>query len=178
MGILEFAERELDIIVKEAENKSVSEYKKEHPVLGPGEIEELKKIDVAMTKKAKENVIELMTVLHNQGHTGFSVQWILSLFNRLVDYKPLTELTGADEEWKDVSSYYGNKKNVQQNKRCPSIFRENNDNSTAHNVEGKIFTNDGGKSWWSSNDSNVPVTFPYANFDFPEKVYLNPKEEL
>lgn len=41
--------------------------------------------------------------------------------------------------------------------------------------EGKIFSDDGGKSWYQSKDSRVYIKFPYR--PHTEKIILETKEE-
>ena len=53
------------------------------------------------------------------------------------------------------------------------MFRDNFDNSTAHYIEGKIFSDNGGITWFTNRNSFVPVTFPYDVPDKPESVYLD-----
>ena len=48
-------------------------------------------------------VMELMEVFTKQGHSGYSAPLVAGLFKKLVDYEPLTGITGKDEEWGDVS---------------------------------------------------------------------------
>ena len=43
--------------------------------------------------------IELLKVFGSQGHSGYSASITSNLFNRLVDYKPLTKLTYEDDEF-------------------------------------------------------------------------------
>ena len=48
-------------------------------------------------------VLELMETFAAQGHSGFSAQWVLDVFERLANWKALTELTNDPDEWNDVS---------------------------------------------------------------------------
>lgn len=123
-----------------------------------------------MQKMMNENVLELITTFANQGHSGFSASYAIRLFTRLVDFKPLEALTGEDGEWKDETGLI-NKKH-QQNKRCSAVFRENNDNSTAYYIYGKVFSDNKGYSWFTNNKSIIPVTFPFEVPEKPEKIYL------
>jgi len=118
----------------------------------------------------KHAVLELIEVFENQQHSGMSAPIVLSLFSRLADYKPLSPLTGEDSEW-DESPFSND--STQQNNRLSCVFREGNDNSTAYNSQGKLFSQDGGKTWYSCRDSAVPITFPYVVPDGPELVILS-----
>ena len=125
-----------------------------------------------MQEMAKNNVIELITVFSEQGHSGMSAPYVLRLFERLARFNPLLPLTGEDDEWGEP---YGNK-NTQQNKRCSKIFRDNFDNSTAHNIEGKVMIDEDGFSY-TNNESSIPVTFPYVVPDKPKYVHVKDQEK-
>lgn len=181
MSIVQFAENELNIFIKNIEDKPLEDYIKEYSYDEDSYIETIEDAERARTleykaaKLAKENVMELIKVIDRQGHSGLSIGLVMSLFETLVRYRPLTALTGSEEEWKDA--FYGNGNNIQQNKRCPSVFRVCNDNATAYNIDGKVFSDNNGESWFSCHASKVPVTFPY---DVPEieKIILHSQEEV
>ena len=121
---------------------------------------------------AIKNVIELLEIFGNQGHSGFSAPYVLKLFYRLACWKPITPLTGEDDEWREA--YYED--DTQQNKRYSGVFRKNHDNSTAYDIGGRVFIDENGLSY-TSRDSWVPVTFPYEVPDEPEFVYRRANDE-
>ena len=49
---------------------------------------------------AKANVLELLEVFSNQGHSGRSAPYVLA------DCKPLGQLTGEDSEWVEVGNIF------------------------------------------------------------------------
>lgn len=114
-----------------------------------------------------KNILDLIEVFDRQGHSGMSGAYVLRMFTRLANFKPVAPLTGEEGEWAES---FG--RNTQQNKRCSSVFRENGDNSTAYDIDGKIFSDDGGKTWYSGKGSFTPVTFPYFTPDEPERIIL------
>ena len=178
MSIVQFAENELDILIKNIEDKSLEDYIKEDSYIETVEdAARVRTLECKAAKLAKENVMELIKVIDEQGHSGLSIGFVMSLLKTLVKYRPLTALTGSEEEWKDVSDFYGDKASVQQNKRCPSIFRVCNDNATAYNVDGKVFSDDNGESWFCCSASKVPVTFPYEVPEV-ERIILHSQEEV
>lgn len=125
--------------------------------------EELKRIgglDDPYQQLINSNILELIEVFDKQGHSGFSANYLIPRLARLLDFKPLTPLTGEEDEW-----------NGNQNKRCFSVFR--NPDGTAYDIEGKIFSDDGGETWFTSKDSWVPVEFPYVVPNEPEKIILD-----
>jgi hypothetical protein len=83
-------------------------------------------------------LMELCETFSSQGHSGFSANWVLNLFNILGRYKNLAPITDDPDEWMDVSEMAGgkNKKKLWQNKRNPSLFSENG-GKTYHDVDDK-----------------------------------------
>lgn len=111
-------------------------------------------------------ILDLIKLFASQGHTGFTAPYTINAFKRLAMYKPLSPLTGKDDEWNEIEpGFY-------QNKRYSAVFKKEKD-SRAYNVDGKIFTDDGGETWYSCKESRVDVEFPYVVPDEPEEVYLN-----
>lgn len=118
-----------------------------------------------MQQFACDNVLELLRVFSEQGHSEFSGNYVLSVFNKLVRFKPLSPLTGEEDEWFTPDKHDGR----QQNKRCGSIFRENGDNSTAYNSEANVFEDQDGFTF-TTYLSAAPVKFPYTVPDKPNIV--------
>lgn len=71
---------------------------------------EIKDIDTDQdyADKIGNAALELIKVFAKQGHSGFSAQVTLKIFNRLVNHKPLTdELSNNPNEWQDMSVQNG-----------------------------------------------------------------------
>lgn len=99
----------------------------------------------------QQNILELLKVFADQGHSGFSASYCIDLFTKLARYEPLCPLSGADDEWVDVGH------GLEQNKRCSKVFRQD---GKAYNIDGKVFMlPDGGT--YTSAESRVYITFPY-----------------
>lgn len=112
-------------------------------------------------------ILDLLKLFDSQGHSGFTAPYTARTFHRLAMYKPLTPLTGEDDEWHEIGD------GCYQNNRYSAVFKDRD--GRAYNSEGKTFTDDG-EVWYTSKDSRVYITFPYAVPDHPEYVYLNKKE--
>lgn len=123
-----------------------------------------------MQQTACKDVLDLIQTFSDQGHSGMSGNYVLNLFNRLVRFKPISPLTGEDREWRALDKF-GDHEN-EQNVRCSSVFRTKGDNSTARDIDGRVFSEDGGKTWYSSRKSVVPVSFPYYPLEKPEEVLV------
>lgn len=129
--------------------------------------DELKRIGMIDSGEAYNDIVtkailDLIELFASQGHTGFSAPYVINTFCRLAMFKPLSPLTGEDDEWNDVGN------GCLQNKRYSAVFKDKD--GTAYNIEGKVFTDDG-ESWYTCKDSMVNVTFPYTVPDHPEYLY-------
>ena len=135
--------------------------------------DELKRIGMIDSREAYNDwatkaILDLISLFDSQGHSGFTASYVAYMFHRLAMLKPVSPLTGEDDEWKDVGG------GRFQNKRYSAVFKDKD--GTVYNVEGKVFTDDG-KVWYTSKDSMVNVTFPYLVPDEPERVYRNKEVE-
>ncbi len=115
-----------------------------------------------------ECVLKMIEMFSRQGHSGFTAHYAIGELERLLRWLPLTPLTGEDDEWNDLGE------GTYQNKRCSKVFKKNGD---AYDIEGKIFSEDGGETWFANGNSRVPVTFPYMPPTTPEKVLLTKSEK-
>lgn len=113
------------------------------------------------------HVLKLLEVFADEGHSGSSAPYAIGLFEKLAKFEPVVPLTGEDWEWSDVSEYGGRDDGpVWQNKRCGHVFKDKNG---AYDIDGIVwydwYTNEEGeksKSYFTSRESRVPVTFPYV----------------
>ena len=152
MSLHDYAKRELDRLCPPDEN---------------GRKDELQEL-------VDRHVLQIVDLFSGQGHSNTSAVYVLSILERVLRFHPLTPLTGDDDEWESSLDQEDDK---QQNNRCFSVFRCNHDNSTAYDSEGKIFSSDGGRTFWGTKESRVPITFPYTVPNQPERVVLNEGED-
>lgn len=118
------------------------------------------------------DILELVERFSEQGHSGTSANYVRRALIKLMDFRTLTPLTGKDSEWNDV----GIGENVcWQNSRFSEVFKDSKDGE-AYWSQGKIFSDDGGKSWFINHESRVPIEFPFMPGE-AERVILEPKEE-
>ena len=131
-------------------------------------------------EKQKQYIEALKEFIREQNLIDRNMLFVFNLFKkynftkedcyricRLLSWKPIIPLTGAEEEWNTI------KEGFEQNELCSAVFRYNKDNSTAHYMDGKIFSNDGGISWYTNKESHINITFPFIVPDEPERVYLD-----
>lgn len=121
----------------------------------------------------RQDVLALLQVFVDQGHSGMSAPYVLKLFDRLANWKPLSPLTGETDEWTEVGP------DVWQNKRASNVFK--GEDSRAYWMDGRVFWEwsthpevDEGKpfkSYFTSRDSRVYIDeFPWKMPDEPEYV--------
>lgn len=135
--------------------------------------DELKRIGMidsgeAYNDWATKAILDLIELFSSQGHSGFTAPYVINAFSRLAMFKPLSPLTGEDDEWDDVVD------SLLQNKRYPSVFKDKD--GIAYNTEGKVFSDDG-EVWYTNRNSRVNITFPYVVPDKPEYVYRNKEDK-
>ncbi len=127
--------------------------------------------DNDMNGMMRKHLLHMVKEFADEGHSGFSASYALQCLQKLLRFKPLSPLTGEDEEWTDVSSISGVPH--YQNKRCGSVFKDGKDGQ-AYDIDGKVFwewaRDENGepyKSYYTGFESRVPVTFPYDVPDEP-----------
>ena len=116
-------------------------------------------------KMMADDVLEVLEVLCNQSHSGISAPVVIDIIKRLWGWKPLTPLTGEDNEWKEC----GDKQSL-QNKRCPAVFKDKK-TGKAHIQGARVFVEPNGVRF-ICRLSDEEITFPYTPFDKPKYIYL------
>lgn len=139
------------------------------------ELDRLVKDGDEMQQEMNKDILKIVETFAEQGHSGFSASYALSVIKRLLEWKPIQPLTGEDSEWDEP--YEWDEEKTQQNKRCSAVFRKNFDNSTAYYLDGKVFSDDDGKTWFTNRDSFIMITFPYTIPEKPEYIILDNTEE-
>lgn len=89
------------------------------------------------------SVMQMVEVFAAAGHSGASAERAILLFERLVNFEPLTPLTGEPDEWVDVGG------GLLQNRRCSTIFKD----------PGRLF---GGLPYSVAGKEAVIIEFPYT----------------
>jgi len=131
--------------------------KKEFEILGwPGDDE--------IQKAVCDDIIELLRVFSEQGHSGTSAPYVLNLFNELAKFHPISPLTGEEDEWVDHGDFY-------QNKRCFDVFKDKK-TGEAYWSSGIIFKDSEG-SYFTSKESRVPISFPWMRPEKPKIIEVD-----
>ena len=124
--LLEYAKRELDRIPKDADG---------------------------MQEMINKDILEIVAIFSDQGHSGFSARYAISKIRRLLCWKPITPLSGEADEWNELS--HGSC----QNKRCSSVFK--NEDGTYHDIDAIVVSDNGGITWFTSGKFRKNIEFPY-----------------
>lgn len=101
-----------------------------------------------------------------EGHSGMSAGLVNRISSNVCMFKPLTPLTGADDEWIEVGD------GVFQNKRMSSIFKSA---GRAYWIKGRVFREPNGATF-TSRDSRVDIEFPWSPTE-PEIVDVSADDE-
>lgn len=124
-----------------------------------------------MNRMMRKHILHMMQEFANEGHSGFSASYAINILHKLMEFKPLSPLTGEDSEWIEHDYGYGPH---YQNIRRSSVFKDAD--GSCYDIDGKVFWEwampyeEGGepyKTYYTCRDSRVPVTFPYTVPDKP-----------
>jgi hypothetical protein len=120
----------------------------------------------------RKHVLHMVKEFADEGHSGFSAIYAISVLTKLLKYEPLTPLTGEDSEWTDVASHADETTIHWQNNRHGSVFKDAD--GSCYDIDGKVFwdwAKDGdGKPYkchYTCFESRTIVTFPYNIPDEP-----------
>ena len=123
------------------------------------------KFNDEMQKLICEQVLELLKVFSEHGHSGSTAPYAINLFRRLAMFESIVPLTGEGWEWNEVGN------GVFQNKRCSHVFKQaDRFNGQAYDTDAVIFwewhtdseTGEKYKTHFTSSDSSRPIEFPYT----------------
>lgn len=112
-----------------------------------------------------DHIMLMVQKFSEEGHSGSSATFAADVLCKLLRFKPLTALTGTDDEWVNLGSFGGREGTLYQNKRCSHVFK---DDSGAYDSQGKIFRDPNGVCY-TNIKSRVPITFPYI----PNSIYVD-----
>lgn len=90
-----------------------------------------------------KDILDIIKIFSEQGHSGTTASYTISMLERLLRFKPITPLTGEDDEWNQISD------NQWQNKRCSSVFKYAD--GSVEDIDGIVYSDDGGITFWGSN---------------------------
>lgn len=112
-----------------------------------------------------KHILKMVDVFDDEGHSGFSAEYAISILQKLLRFEPLSPLTGEDDEWNEVGT------GIYQNNRLSRVFKEGKDGQ-AYDMHGKVFVEPNG-ACYTSRDSRVYIEFPYV----PHTEYVNVEKQ-
>ena len=83
----------------------------------------------------RKHILGMVKLFSKEGHSGFSAPYAIDILSKVLRFKPLSPLTGEDDEWNNVRDYGGEPH--YQNKRLSSVFKDAN--GDVYNIDGKVF---------------------------------------
>ena len=120
--------------------------------------------------------------LRGDGHSGFSIGITKQILNRMIDHKPLTPLTGSDDEWYDRVERNDKKGyTCYQNKRYSALFKYIYDNGEIRYSDVDQFVcedvNSPGMRFHAGYVKDrvshmYPISMPYIPNDKPIVIYI------
>lgn len=147
--MIEKAKYELDLILKQC-----------------GDDEEA----IRMQEIINKNILDIVELFASQQHSGMTANYVIQILIKLLNQSFITPLTGEEDEWVEVME------GMYQNKRESTIFKDKDIyDGKPYYIEGKVFSDDGGKTWFTNGNSHVVVEFPLKELPATEYIIL---EEL
>lgn len=125
-------------------------------------------------KSIYNSALKAFISLCKDGHSGMSIGITAGVLNRLISCKPLSPLTGADDEWyEDSMNDEGCPETLLQNKRCSSVFKKINrstgeirysdvDRFVCENINNSNLTFYSGSIIDIAKRYYPPITMPYV----------------
>ena len=110
-----------------------------------------------MQEMMNNDVIELLKVFEEQGHSDFSAPIVISLFSILANYRLVTEVEDNPDDWDENG----------QHKYISSIFKRSD--GTCYYMYGRLFAEPNSDNFFYNKASNVDVTFPIKPFDLESR---------
>lgn len=121
--------------------------------------------------------------LREDGHTGFSIGITKQILNRMIEHKPLTPLTGADDEWSECVERNDEKGYIcYQNKRYSALFKYVYDNGEIQYSDCDQFVceyvNNPKMRFHAGYAKKYvehlyPITMPYIPNNYPIVIYMD-----
>ena len=108
-------------------------------------------------KMMNNDVLELLKVFSEQGHSGFSAPIATRLFSKLANHKLITEVEDNPDDWDDNG----------QHKYISSVFKR--DDGTCYYLYGRLFAEPNSDNFFYNKASNIDITFPIKPSDLNTK---------
>ena len=110
-----------------------------------------------MQEMMNNDVLELLKVFSEQGHSGFSAPIAIRLFSKLANYRIITEVEDNPDDWNEDG----------QHKYIPSIIKRGD--GTCYYLYGRLFAEPNSDNFFYNKASNIDITFPVKPSDLESK---------
>ena len=88
--------------------------------------------DDEMRESICQDLVQVIETIVDQGHSGFSLTYLIKQLTVLLKQEPLAPLTGEADEWVQVQD------NLYMNKRCSRVAKYSKDKE-AYDIEGQVY---------------------------------------
>jgi hypothetical protein len=120
-----------------------------------------------------KHILDMVKVFCGGGHSGSTANYTINILDRLLRYLPLSPIEDTPEDWNEC------RPGVYQHKRCSAVFKDVTQmNGQAYILDAKVFSDDGGKTWFANNNSRELIAFPYAVPTSPKRYLVNGDGEI
>ena len=123
--------------------------------------DEMKSFGRSMQEVICVDILRMLNIISEGGHTGFSANYLIDVFTRLAKFKPLGTIHDVEEEWNKIND------NTYHHKRCGHVFKDWK--GRAKDIVGRLFRSKDSDpdSLFTNKDSEIDITFPYMVPDKP-----------
>lgn len=112
--------------------------------------------DDEMQVRMNNHILQIVEEFEKEEHAGISAKYAISILTKLLNFEPLTPLTGEDDEW-DIDM-----NGIKQNNRCSAVFQGGTIcNGNPYYIYGNVFSRDNGETWFINPDSCIEIEFPF-----------------
>jgi hypothetical protein len=124
--------------------------------------------DEGMQAAMNKHLLDMVKVFSDEDHSGFSAGYAINILERLLRYLPLTPIEDTPEDWNET------RPGCYQHRRCSAVFKDKNQfGGKAYFLDAKVFSDDGGESWFTYSDSREVIEFPFAVPNSPKRYLVD-----
>lgn len=166
-GLIQYAQYELGLLITNATHGTTLD-------------------DTNIQKAMNTCIINIIREFSKQQFPGFSEAsaiYVIDVLTKLLQYIPLSPLTGADDEWVDVSAYglQPGVISIKQNKRSFNVFKETLDDGIEkvyQNEKTLFFITDTQQQVMSVMSTEHNIVFPYDSVPIIKTVTMAEYQEM
>jgi hypothetical protein len=100
-----------------------------------------------------KHILDMVKVFCDEKHSGTTANYTINILDRLLRYLPISPIADTPEDWNEVGN------GVFQHRRCSAVLKFD---GKAYILDAKVFSDDGGETWFTNSDSREVIEFPYT----------------